>query len=163
MATSMLEARNLPPYLWAEVVNGDFYIQNRAPHKSVVGVTPFKALMEHKPNVSHLRVFGSKAWTIIPYDKRKYLQPQSSECILLGYEKDAKVYKLMDIATRICFIERSVHFIEDPLQDLQPVEEEGIFDLRTSFTHDEDHNDSFSDDSYSKFEDEDQVEPDLDV
>ena len=54
----LLEARNLPPYLWVEAVNCASYIQDRVPHKSVIGVTPFKALMGHKPNVSHLRVFG---------------------------------------------------------------------------------------------------------
>ena len=81
--------------------------------------------MALKPYVSHLRVFGSKAWARIPYDKRKSFQPQSSEWILLGYADDAKAYKLMEIATRRCFIERSVKFNEDPLQDMQLVEEEG--------------------------------------
>ena len=93
-------------------------MQNRVPHKSVVGVTPFKSLMGLKPYVSHLRVFGSKAWARIPYDKRKSFQPQSSECILLGYADDEKYYKLMEIATKICFIEWSVQFNEDPLHDL---------------------------------------------
>ena len=89
----------------------------------MVGVTSFEALMGHKPNVSHLKVFGSKAWAIIPSDKRKSFQPQSSECILPGYVYGAKDYKLMEISTRICFIERSVHFNEDLLHDLQPAEE----------------------------------------
>ena len=51
---------------------------------------PFKVLMGHKPNVSHLIVFGSKAWATIPTDKGKAFQAQSSECILLGYVDDAK-------------------------------------------------------------------------
>ena len=71
----------------------------------MVGVTPFESLMGHNPNVSHLRVFGFKASVRIPTDKRKVFQPQSSKYILLGYADDAKDYKLMDIATRICFIE----------------------------------------------------------
>jgi len=74
----------------------------------VVGVTPFEALHGYNPNVSHLRVFGSKAWARIPLDKRKELQAQSSECILLGYVEDAKAYNPMEVATRICFIEISV-------------------------------------------------------
>ena len=32
----------------------------------------------------------------------------------------------MDIATKICFTEKSVQFNEDSLHDLQPAEEEGI-------------------------------------
>ena len=83
------------------------------PHKSVVGVTPFEALHGYKPNVSHLRVFGSKSWARIPLDKRKAFQAQSSECILPGYADDAKSYKPMEVATKICFIERNVYFKKD--------------------------------------------------
>ena len=75
MATCMLEARDIPPYMWVEVVNCDSYIQNMVPHKSVSKVTPFEALMGHKPDVSRLRVFGSIAWAKISFDKRKSFQP----------------------------------------------------------------------------------------
>ena len=52
--------------LGIDVVNYASYLQNRVPHKLVVGATPFEALHGHKPNVSNLRVFGSKAWTQYP-------------------------------------------------------------------------------------------------
>ena len=91
-----------------------------------IGVTPFEALMGHDTNVSHLRIFGSKSWAKISFDKRKSFKPQSSECILLGDADDAKYYKFMEISTKRCFIEQSVQFNEDPLHDLQPIEEEGI-------------------------------------
>ena len=71
MVTCLLHGKHLPPSLWAEAVNCASYLQNRVPHKSVVGVTPFKALHGYKPNVSHLRVFGSKTWARISLDKRK--------------------------------------------------------------------------------------------
>ena len=120
------------------------------PHKSVVGATPFEALHgPSKPNVSHLRVFGSKAWARIPLDKRKAFQAQSSECILLGYADDAKAYKLMEVPTRRCFIERNVQFEEYQLHDTPPTAQEGIiipppiFDdedvLQVSDSDEEDH------------------------
>ena len=87
--------KHLPPSLWAEAINYALYLQNRMPHKSVVGVTPFKALYGYKPNVSHMRVFCSKSLARIPLDKRKAFQAQSSEYILLGYAEDAKAYKLI--------------------------------------------------------------------
>ena len=90
METCLLHAKHLPPSLWAEAINCASYLQNSVPHKSVVGVTPFEALHGYKPNVSHLRVFSSKAWSKIPTNKRKSFQAQSSECILLGYDDDAK-------------------------------------------------------------------------
>ena len=71
MATCLLQYKNIPPSLWEEAVNYASYIQNRVPHNSVVGATSFEALHGHKPNVSHLRVFISKAWARIPMDKRK--------------------------------------------------------------------------------------------
>ena len=81
MATFLLHAKHLPPYLWAEAVKCASYLHNRVPHKSVVGVTPFEALHGYKPNVSHMRVFGSKSWARIPLDKRKAFQAQSRESV----------------------------------------------------------------------------------
>ena len=117
METCLLQEKNLPPFLWEEDINYASYIHNRVPHKSVVGATPFKELHGHNPNLSHLRVFGSKAWAKIPMDKRKAFQSQSSECILMGYVEDAKAYKFMELATRKCFIENNVQFEEDQLLD----------------------------------------------
>ena len=65
----MLEAKDLNPNLWDEPINCVAYIQNRAPHKALDGRTPYEAWSGHKPNVSHFRVFGSKAWARIPSEK----------------------------------------------------------------------------------------------
>ena len=75
MATCMLEAKNLPPKFWAEAINFVAYIQNRVPHKYLDGMTPFEAYSRNKPDVTHFRIFGSKAWARIPTEKRKDLQP----------------------------------------------------------------------------------------
>ena len=104
----------------------------------MVGVTPFEALHGYKPNVSHLRYFGSKSWARIPLDKRKAFQAQSSKCILLGYVDDAKAYKLMEIASRICFIERSVQFKKYQLHDTPPTTQEGITISPPIFYNDDD-------------------------
>ena len=82
-------------------------------------------------------VYRSKAWARIPSDKGKSFQHHSSECILLGYIDDAKAYKLMEIATRRCFIKWGVQFNEDPLHDLQPAEEEGINAQSIRFAYDD--------------------------
>ena len=100
------------------------------PHKLVFGATPLETMHGYNPNVSHLRVFGSKSWAKIPLDKRKAFQYQSSECILLGYAKDGKSYELMEVATRKCFIEQSVQFEEDQFYDSPPSKaQEGINNL----------------------------------
>ena len=62
METFLLKEKYIPRYLWDETINCASYIQNKVPHKSVIGVTPFESLMVHNPTVSHLSVFSSKAW-----------------------------------------------------------------------------------------------------
>ena len=77
MTICLLQDKSLLPSLWAEDVNCSSYIQNRVPLKSMVGVTPFEEVHGNNPNISHLRVFGSKAWARIPMDKRNAFQTQS--------------------------------------------------------------------------------------
>ena len=49
MATCLLHAKNLPPSLWAKAVNCASYLQNRVPHKSVVGPLHLKHCMGISP------------------------------------------------------------------------------------------------------------------
>ena len=98
-----------------EAINYTSYIHNRVPHKDIYGVTPFKYWSGHKPDMTHFRIFGSKAWARIPTEKRKDLKPQSQECLFVGYSKDSKGYKLINLRTNKYFIEISVQFEEEPL------------------------------------------------
>ena len=97
----MLESKKLAANLWAEVMNDAEYIQNRVPHSSMKGNTPFVAYFVHKPNVSNLRVFGSTAWARIPLDERRALQSQSIECMFISYIYESKGFKLLDIKKKI--------------------------------------------------------------
>ena len=85
MPTCKLEAKDLSPKIWDEAINCATYVQNIVPHKELEEKTPFEAWSGHKPNVSHLRVFGSKAWARIPPEKRKALQPQIKESIMVVF------------------------------------------------------------------------------
>ena len=77
METCMREAKTLPPKFWAEAIKYASYIQNRFLDKYLDGMSPSEAWSGHKPDVTHFRIFGSKAWARIPTEKRKDLQPQS--------------------------------------------------------------------------------------
>ena len=104
----MIEAKNFPPNFWVEDIKYVSYIQNRFPHKHLDGITPFKSWSGHKPDVIHFRIFGSKDWDRISTKKRKALQPQSQECLFVGYFEDSKWYKLINLSTNKYFIERNV-------------------------------------------------------
>jgi hypothetical protein len=71
----MLHAKSLPHRLWAEALNYAKYIQNRSPHISVKDKTPYEAWSGLKLEVTHFRIFGSRAWARIPSEKRKALDP----------------------------------------------------------------------------------------
>ena len=53
-------------------------------------MTPFESWSGHKPDVTHFRIFGSRAWARIPTEKRKALQPKNKECLFVGYSKIQK-------------------------------------------------------------------------
>ena len=86
------------------------------------GKTPFKEYFGHKLDVSNLWVFGSTAWAQILLDKRRDLQPQSIECLFIGYPDESKGFKLLDIKTKYIIIKRSVKF-DEPLQEVELVKE----------------------------------------
>ena len=92
------------------------------PHSSMKLNTPFEAYFGHKPDVSNLQVFGSTAWAWIPLDKRRALQPQSIECMFIGYPDEYKGLKLLEINTKQIIIEISVKF-DQPLQEVELVKE----------------------------------------
>ena len=106
-------------------MNDVVYIQNIVPHSSVKGKTPFEAYFGHKTDVSNLRVFGSIAWARIPHDKRKALQPQSTECLFIGFPDESKGFKLLDIRKKYIMIERSV-MLDEPLQEVELVKEKTV-------------------------------------
>ena len=89
--------------LWDKAMNFSAHIHNRVPHSSVKGNTPFEAYFGHKPNVLNFRVFGSTAWARIPHDKRKALQPQSVECLFIGYPEEYKGLKILNIRKKTNF------------------------------------------------------------
>ena len=68
-----MEAKNFPPNFWDEAIKYESYIQNYVPHKNLDGMTPFESWNGNNPDVTHFRIFGSKAWVGIPTEKRKAL------------------------------------------------------------------------------------------
>jgi hypothetical protein len=143
MANCMLQSKSLASKLWDESINCEAYIQNRFPHKSLKGTTPFECWTGKKPKlkVSHFHIFGSRAWAHISTDKRKDLELQSVECIFVGYLEGVKGYIFLNshtekfiLARSVKFEEESLHdFSEDPAEELLVVtdEEESKDSLRT--------------------------------
>jgi len=88
------------------------YIKNRCPTKALDSKTPQEAWSGRKPDVSHLRVFGCKAFAHVPDEKRTKLESKSMPCVVLGYYEGTKAYRLMSVETKRIIKSKDVTFIE---------------------------------------------------
>jgi hypothetical protein len=60
--------------------------------------------------VSHLRIFGSKAFAHIPKEDRRNLDAKEIKCILIGYCIEYKAYKMFYPNNHKVFASRDVLF-----------------------------------------------------
>jgi hypothetical protein len=97
--------------------------------------------------VTHFCIFGSRAWARIPSKKRKALDPQSTDCIFVGYPDGVKGYRLIDLSSDQLIIYQSVQFEESVLHVPQQPHAD-TFLLPPVRDDEHAHADSSSDESY---------------
>lgn len=86
----------LPSKFWPEIARTAAYLSNRSP-SSRLHMTPYQAWYGEKPDLSRLRVIGSKGEYLIPPKQRKKLtEPRTRPCILLGYEGNTNYRILLE-------------------------------------------------------------------
>jgi transposase InsO family protein len=111
-ARAMLITNELPLRLWAEAVNTAAYLMNRVPNRKETTVTPYEQWYGHKPDLSHLRIYGSTAYTHVPSQLRKKLDPTSRRVIFVGYGKSTKLFRVCDPSRREVEVVRDIKFEE---------------------------------------------------
>lgn len=111
-ARCMLYDANLPKAFWAEAVAYSVYLLNRSPSKGT-GITPEEAWSGRKPDLSHIKVFGTVSMVHIPKTNRKKWDPKAQECIMTGFDEQTKGYRLYDVNKKIIFKSRNVSFIDE--------------------------------------------------
>lgn len=129
-ARSMLQHAGLPKDFWAEAVSNAANLRNRCPVSWLKGKTPYEAWTKSKPNLSHVKVFGCKAWCKVPDETRKKWDPKAQSAINLGLVPGTKGYKLYVPETGAVILSRDVAFdessfpyrVEDQVVDLDIVE-----------------------------------------
>jgi hypothetical protein len=87
----MLLASNLPPSLWAEAIGYLVYIRNRV-LSSTITMTPFETWNGRKPDVSNIRIFGSRAFVRCPNTKK--LDPRCLEGAFVGLSNTKKASRI---------------------------------------------------------------------
>jgi hypothetical protein len=95
-ALYMLQSNKLPDKLWVEALSTVAYLRNRSPTGVIGnGMTPFEAWFHRKPDLGHVRVFGSPAYAdSLETRPGKELQGRSVLCYLLGYQGSAELGKI---------------------------------------------------------------------
>ena len=113
-ARSMLHAAGLPLQFWEYAVMTAVYLRNRSPTKALTDATPYEAWRGDKPDLSHLRVFGCRAYMHLDKTKRNKIQPRSIPVIFVGYAAEAKGWLVYDpvSSNRKTHISRDVTFHE---------------------------------------------------
>ena len=124
----MLVDAKLPQQFWAECLSTAVFLRNQSSTSTLSGMTPFEAWNGRKPNVNELRVFGCAAYSHIPKDERKKLNPKAKRCIFLGYGEVTKGFRLYDPITSRVIHSRDVVFDETSLgfEKEQMKETEGV-------------------------------------
>jgi hypothetical protein len=110
---TMLEDSRLGEELWAEAMVTANYTRNRLPSR-VHRKTPCEKFFGKKPDVSHMRVFGARAYMHIPKENRKKMQSVSERGVFVGYEPDCKAYRVLRERDGRILVSRDVIVDEKP-------------------------------------------------
>ena len=111
LVRSMLKEKHLPLELWGEAVSTCVYVLNRSSTKGVKGHTPYEKWNGRKPNVSHLKIFGSVVFVKTTRRLSK-LEDRSKCMVFTGYEVGSKAYRCLDPTTLRLLISRDLIFDE---------------------------------------------------
>ena len=96
-----------------ESINTVGYLKNKSPTKKLELQTPFEVFYGYKPEISHLRIFGCRAFSHIPKDDRKKLDAQVIECVFVCYCDEYMAYKLLHPGSHKLIASRDVLFHEN--------------------------------------------------
>ena len=134
-ARSMMYNAGQDKKFWAEAVCTAVIIRNRSPTVAVDNMTPNECFYGSKPDVSHFKVFGSKAYVHVPKENRKKWDSKTKKCIFVGYSITSKGYRLYDPVSRKICVSRDVFFDEDEF--IQQKKEIQVFDISDSENEEE--------------------------
>ena len=111
---AMLDFAHLPRTLWGEAALTAGYLFNRSESRALPpGKTPYEMLHGQQPDLSHLRVFGSRCFTRISLELQEKLGPRSCEAYFMGYPPGVKAWRCRDKLTGAFFNSRDVIFDEN--------------------------------------------------
>lgn len=112
-AKCMIFYANLDKPIWAEAIATAMYIVNRSPSRALEGKSPYELWTGKKPNLSHIRIFGSEVMVHVPKERRQKWDRKSNKMIFVGYCDNTKGYRVMNPKTHQITKSRDVVFFEN--------------------------------------------------
>ncbi|EKG09419.1 Integrase catalytic core, partial [Macrophomina phaseolina MS6] len=112
-ARAMRIGANLPQSLWPEIVKTAGYIHNRTPMAKLNWKTPFEVVTGKRPNLSHLRIYGCRAYAHkkgIPRSQK--LAEKAHFGYLVGYDS-TNIFRIWIPSQHKVIRTRDVKFNED--------------------------------------------------
>lgn len=109
--------------------------------------TPYELWTGRKPDVSHIRIFGSIVMCHIPKEKRCKWDKKAEKLILIGYTDHVKGYRLYNPVTKKIITSRDVTIIE-PKDDSEMMIITEQQQQQASSSDQTDHTDSDNDSTY---------------
>src|SRR3954468_22597139 len=91
MVRSMMAQASLSVSFWGDALLTAAYLLNRVPSKSIE-LTSYELWTGRKPDLRHLRPWGSVAYAHFTSHPHGKLGPRAKKCIFLRYPKGSKGY-----------------------------------------------------------------------
>lgn len=86
MARCLLEEAQIDKKYWPEIVHAATYLKNRTLTNTIEKKTPYEIFFKKRPDVSHLKIYGSKVFVRKPEQKRiSKWDKKAEQGILVGY------------------------------------------------------------------------------
>jgi hypothetical protein len=114
---TLLYGAQLPAKYWSAAAVHAVYLMNRRIHSSI-GMTPYEAWWDEQPDLSLLKVFGSRVCVKVTGQRRAKLDRHDFNGIFIGYTATDDNIKYIDIDTGVT--KSSHHAVFDEAWYLQP-------------------------------------------
>ncbi|CAG9134816.1 unnamed protein product [Plutella xylostella] len=131
-ARCLIYDAGLSKRFWGEAVNTAVYLRNRSIASGLNNRTPYEIWTGSKPDVSNLRIFGSKTMVHVPKERRLKWDKKAHQCILVGYSDNVKGYRVYNPNNDNVTIARDIVVIEEGIEQKQ---EESYIDISESSTN----------------------------
>src|SRR5260221_6397106 len=119
LARAMLTAAQLPEFLWEPAIMHAAYVRNRSYTCSIPSRTPYQGWNTNKPNVFHLREFGTTDHILLQgqQTQRKIL-PKTHQHFYVGNKDNSNSIIYYSKETRRLNVSRNYYFINNNHPDV---------------------------------------------